>query len=277
MSTDLSGDTFHLVVSDKDDSKLGSGGSSRIASRTIFFYAERTAEGVIFLQALNGNHCPSGKKRNLTLEELIESYRPEPLFYYNKVKPVIDGVESNLEKGEKNLEADRPDVAEKCFRRALEVDEANVRGLFGLGMAYLSAGKTEDASEILDRIMNLEMAFSTEHTHLFNRFGIRMRKSGMLREALGYYGKAITLNGADENLHFNISRIHLELNDLEAALDSVTKALLLNEDFAEGKKMLEHLVRLKPEMACRITEDPSPEVSARTEGLDLDGLPWESA
>ena len=274
MTTDLNGETFQLVVSGNEETKLGTGTSSRTSSRTLFYYAERTDEGNVFLQLLNSKYYPSGKKIDVTLEELLESYRPEPLFYFNKVMPVVADVNANLEKGEKNLEEERPDLAAKSFKRALEVDDKNIRGLFGLGMAYMAAGKIEESEEILGRLMHLEMAFSQEHTHLFNQFGIRMRKAGMLRQALDYYGKAISLNGQDEHLLFNLGRIHLEMNDLEAALACVTKALLLNSEFLEGKKMLEYLLRLKPDIAEHFSEPLELQAPPKTEGLDLDGLPW---
>jgi tetratricopeptide (TPR) repeat protein len=277
MSTDFSGNTFRLAVSDKAENKLGSGGSAQRTSRCLYYYAERNGQGVISLQALNGKYFPSGRKKELTLEELIESYRPEPLLYYNKIKPVVDGVESDLEKGEKNLEGERADAAAKCFKRALEVDDENIRGLFGLGMAYLAAGKTEEAGELLGRIMDLEIAFDAAHSHLFNQFGIRMRKAGMLSQALDYYNKAIALNGEDEHLYFNLCRIHYEMSDFDAALGCVAKALHLNGEFPEGKKMLAYLIKMKPETACSLNEVHVMDVPINTTGLDLDGLPWENS
>jgi tetratricopeptide (TPR) repeat protein len=275
MNTDLGGDTFRLVVSDKKENKLGVGGSTQKTARSLYFYVERIAGGSIFLQALNDKSIPAGEKKDISLEQLLESYHPEPLVYYNKVKPLLDGVASNLEKGEKHLEKGRTDAAEKCFKRALVVDTENIRGLFGLGMTYLSAGKTEDAGEILDKIMNLEMAFDEEHAHLFNQFGIKMRKAGMLPQALDYYEKALALNGQDEHLLFNVCRIHYEMKDFDSALDVVAKALRLNNEFPEGKMMLEHLLKLKPELANRLNEAPGAAEAAKTDGLDLDGVPWD--
>jgi len=257
MGSDTFGDEFKIVVSDKKQNKLGLGGTAQKTARSVYFFVQRVKDGEIFIQALGGNFCPAGDKRMIPLEELIENYRPEPLFYYNRVKPVMDGVDSDLEKGEKNLDAGRPDLAEKCFKRVLEVDAENVRGIFGLGTAYLEAGKTEDAEEILGRIMNLEMAFAPEHAHLFNQFGIRMRKAGMLKQALEYYAKASALNERDEHLHFNICRIHYEMDDLDASYDCLNKALGLNGDFREGVLMRDHLLRRKPELACRLADKPA--------------------
>lgn len=254
MASDSFSEEFRLVVSDKKMNKLGIGGSAQATARSVYFYAQREKGGEVFIQPLGGNLCPAGERRAIPLGELIENYHPEPLFYYNRVKPVMDGVQADLEKGEKNLDAGRADLAEKCFKRALEVDSDNVRGIFGLGTAYLEAGKTEEAEELLGRIMNLEMAFAPEHAHLFNQFGIKMRKAGMLRQALEYYGKAAALNERDEHLHFNICRIHYEMDDLDASFDCLTKALDLNGEFREGVLMRDHLLRRKPGLASRSAE-----------------------
>ncbi|MFZ5426827.1 MAG: tetratricopeptide repeat protein [Thermodesulfobacteriota bacterium] len=251
MSSDSFSEEFRIVVSDKKMNKLGIGGTAQSTARSVYFFAQREKGGEIFIQPLGGNFCPAGDRRAIPLLDLIENYHPEPLFYYNRVKPVMDGVQADIEKGEKNLEAGRHELAEKCFKRALEVDADNVRGIFGLGTAYLEAGKTEEAEELLGRIMNLEMAFAPEHAHLFNQFGIRMRKAGMLRQALDYYGKAAALNERDEHLHFNICRIHYEMDDLDASFDCLAKALDLNGDFREGVLMRDHLLRRKPGLASR--------------------------
>lgn len=276
MSSQGQAKAFRIVVSDKKSNKLGQGGTAQQTARSIYYYAEGDQEGSVFLQALNSAHVPSGKKRTITLEEFMDSFRPEPLFYYNKVKPAIEGVEAEIEKGESHLEAGRPDQASKCFSRVLAVDEENIRGVFGLGMAYMAAGKLDDAEAILGRIMELEMAFAPEHIHLFNRFGIQMRKAGMLRQALDYYAKAATLNGDDEHLHFNTCRIHYELEDMESAYGCVNRALVLNGEFGEALRMRAHLVKIRPELESAPADaGQAPAIQRDYEGLDLDDVPWE--
>lgn len=276
MNNDRQERAFKIVVSDKKANKLGQGGTARQEARSIYYYAEGDQEGTVQLQALNSENVPSGRKRGVTLEEFMDSYRPEPLFYYNKVKPAMEGLEAELQKGEGHLEAGRPDQAQKCFSRALAVDEENIRGVFGLGMSYLAAGKLEDAEAILGRIMELEMAFAPEHIHLFNRFGIQMRKAGMHGQALDYYAKAAALNGEDEHLHFNTCRIHYEMGDLDSAFACVGRALELNGGFEEARLMRAHLLRRKPELDAPGEAGAEPP-KRDYEGLDLDGAPWEES
>jgi len=245
---------FKIVVSDKRENKLGVGGTTQKTTRTLYFYAERLEEGDIFIQPLSAKYCPSGEKTPVVLEEFLDNFRPEPLYYYNRVKPAMDGLETRLEKGEEHLEAGRPDLAEKSFKRALEMDEDNVRGVFGLGTAYLDAEKQEEAEAILGRIMTLDMAFHPDHIHLFNSFGIKMRKASMHQQALDYYARALALNARDENLHFNTCRIHYEMGDLDNAMECVVEALRINQDFAEAEQMLAHLLRKKPALVARLAQ-----------------------
>lgn len=269
--------TFQIAVSDKRENKLGVGGTSRLSERLLYFYAESSPEGGVSLQALNANHCPSGAKRKVAFQEFLEDYHPEPLFYYNKVRPVMTRVETNLKKGDEHLDTDRPDLAEKCFRRVLAIDEENIHGVFGLGLAYLAAGKLDAAEEILGKLMNLEMAFSQEHSHLFNRFGIQMRKAGMHQQALDYYRRALELSGDDEHLHFNTCRIHYELGEYGSAMACIVKALALNAGFREGESMFKFLVRTQPECAAFLEQQEAEALRKKYEHLDLDGLPWEES
>lgn len=234
---------FRLAVSDKTDNKLGTGCTSQRTARQVYFFAERDEQGGLYVQPLNDKFYPAGDRRSLTLEEFLESFRPEPLFYYNRVLPAMEGVESCLEKGDRHLEANRADLACKSYKRALETDENNVRGIFGLGLSYLAQGMTEDAEAILGRLMSLELAFDPVHSHLFNQFGIQLRKTGMLAQALEYYDKALALCGHDEHLHFNVCRIHYAMDNHQEALNCLDKALELNSGFGEGLRMRDHLLR----------------------------------
>ncbi|MFZ5812568.1 MAG: tetratricopeptide repeat protein [Thermodesulfobacteriota bacterium] len=235
---------FQVAVSAKKQSKLGTGGTSQETQRSIYFYAERTAGGDMFLQPLNANFVPAGEKTPITQEAFIQKYRPEPLIFYNKVKPAMDTLASELRKGDQNLERGRLDKAEAAYKKVLDIDSANIKAIFSLGIAYLKGGNTEDAGGIFDKIMSLELAFGPEHTHLFNEFGIRMRKADMLDKALDYYRKAAALNADDEHLLFNMARIHFELRDFPSAGESLRQALKINPGLSVAAKMLKSVERL---------------------------------
>jgi tetratricopeptide (TPR) repeat protein len=235
---------FQVAVSDKEQSRLGIGGTAKTAERSVYFYAERTEGGELTIQALNANFVPAGEKVPITQDAFIQRYRPEPLFFYNKVKPAMETVADGLRKGDRHMAQGRLDKAEAAYRKVLAIDSENIRAIFSLGIAYLKRENTEDAGEIFGKIMSLDLAFGPEHTHLFNEFGIRMRKAGMREAALSYYRKAVALNDLDEHLYFNMARIHVETGDYRGAGECLDKALEINPGFAVAAKMRKSVARL---------------------------------
>lgn len=230
-------DRFAVAVSLRESYKTGFGGTTTESERTLYYYAEKTPEAGIRVQALNARSVPSGEKTDVPEAEFFDQYKPEPLIYYNQVKPRLEEMLSELDKGEKHLEAGRTDKAEVSFQRALEYDAENLRAIFGLGNAYLMAGRLEDARDIFEKIMSLDLAFGPENKFLFNEFGIRMRKSGLLDMARAYYEKALAASEADENLHFNLGRIHFELGNFAAAIQEAERCLAINPEFLIAAKM----------------------------------------
>lgn len=240
---------FQLAVSDKEQSKLGTGGTAKSTECQVYYFAERTADGTLYVQPLNGNFAPAGKKTMLEPEAFLERYKPEPLVFYNRVKPAMDALRQTMEKAEKHLAENKLDRAEKEFKKALDVDGENIKAIFGLGITYLTGGKLEEAGEVFKDIMALDLAFDREHTHLFNEFGIKMRKAGMLDKALEYYQKALLLNERDEHLHFNVARIHYDAKDYAKAVASLKEALAIAPDFAEAAKMRKAVEKLLDQAA----------------------------
>lgn len=216
---------------------MGIGGTTREGERVLYYYAEKTPEDGIRIQALNANSVPSGEHTPVAEEEFLEKYKPEPLIYYNQVKPRLEELRTHLDRGEQHLEAGRLDKAEKSFQKALAYDGDNLRAVFGLGNAYLTGGKLEDAREIFEKIMSIDLAFGPDNKFLFNEFGIRMRKCGLLDMARSYYEKALAVAEADENLLFNLGRVYFELGEFPAAIEAAGKALAVNPAFTVAGKL----------------------------------------
>lgn len=228
---------FAVAVSLRESYKAGFGGTTQESERVLYYYAEKTPETGILLQALNANSVPSGERIPVSETEFFEKYRPEPLIYYNQVKPRLENMLAELERGEKQLEAGRTDKAETSFQKALEYDAENLRAIFGLGNTYLSAGKLDEAREIFEKIMSIDLAFGPENKFLFNEFGIRMRKTGLLDMARAYYEKALAASEADENLHFNLGRIHFERGAFAEAIAEAERCLAINPGFLIAGKL----------------------------------------
>lgn len=80
-----------------------------------------------------------------------------------------------------------------------------MRANFGIGLTYLERGDNAKAQDIFQRLVKLEATFEPQHKHLFNEFGINLRKSKMLQESLDYYKRALELSPNDESLYMNIA------------------------------------------------------------------------
>ena len=88
-------------------------------------------------------------------------------------------------------------------------DENAFREHFREGLALLDKGETEKAVGIFNELLHAEIAFEEKHKHLFNEFGIELRKNNLCGQAIAYYTRALELSWGteDENLHINLARV----------------------------------------------------------------------
>jgi len=236
-------DRFQIIVSDRQPAKLGAGGTATAEDSCVYYYAEKTGPELVSLQLTTPHFLPTGDKKSVPIAEFLRRYRPEPLLYFNKALPAMEALQHTLSKAESHLKNNRLDKAEATFKEALSLDKDNIKAVFGLGITYVSGGNTENAGEIFDKIMSLELAFSPEYTNMFNEFGIKMRKVGMLDKALAYFRKALEFNAQDENLYFNLARVYYERKDDAKVLGCLDKALELAPGFLEAQKMKRFIAR----------------------------------
>ena len=105
----------------------------------------------------------------------------------------------------------------------------------------MEMGEEAKAKEVFRKITEIDAIFEKENKHIFNEFGISLRKAGMYEEALGHYGKAIEISPDDEHLYFNVARVYYEKGDIPAAMEWLDKALTMNPDFDEAKRFKESI------------------------------------
>ncbi len=217
--------------------KVGTWQTQKTITHRLLFYAEEKDNGIITVQPINKNYVPSGPKREIPREEFLENFTPEPEIYVNQVYPAMRNLTKTIARAERHRRNKEYYSAEYEFKNALRIDEENIRATFGLGLTYLDRGDKEKARVVFNRIYNLNAAFDREHKHLFNEFGIKLRKNGLYKEALKYYFKAYRLEKWDEHLFFNIARACYELGKFKAAWRFIEKALKINPNFKEGIKL----------------------------------------
>ncbi len=227
------------VFSSQSVQKIGTGTTVRRTISKMYWMAKELDDGTVEVQALNKSYIPSGPKSAVEMEEFLSKYSPEPEFYVSTVYPKIKELNTTVERGEKARQAGATYSAEFEFQNALDVDEDNVKANFGLGLTYMERGESSKANDIFERLVKLDAAFQTEHKHLFNEFGMNLRKTGMQDQAIDYYERALQMTTQDENLHYNIARAFYEKGNLEKCADHLAKALALNKDHAEAQKFFE--------------------------------------
>ena len=208
------------------------------------YWMARKLNGDLFeIQELNENNVPVGPAKNVNSDEFASEYTLELDYWQQNVHPALDNQEKRLQRGEAHREQGELYSAEMEYAEALAVDENNVRATFGLGLTFLEKGDTEKAQEIFSKVLHMKTAFSTEHKHMFNDFGISMRKNGMYQEALKYYLRGVDLDSEDENLFFNIARTYFEDGDWQNCFKYLTMCLEKNRGIKEAVRFCTYLIR----------------------------------
>lgn len=238
MATDLG---LECVCSKRSTVKVGTGSTTKKEDSTVFFYARQIEEDMLALQSLNANWAPSGPTLDVTMEELVTQYQPEVDLFLKQVKPVMQKIAKAVARGDRHRSNGEPYSAAMEYNNALGLDEKNVRALFGLGLTYLQYNQHDKARVVFEQLIQLDGFSSLEFKHLFNQFGIELRKQNMLDESRRYYERAVELCQNDENLYFNLARTYFQGGQIREAEDMVNACLQLNPAHEEGGKFKKYL------------------------------------
>ncbi len=226
------------VFSTQSIERVGTGTTVRKIIQKTFWMIEETESEEVEIQPLNANYIPSGPKRKVAREDILTKFQAEPEFYLQTVYPKMRELEDTVVKGEAHRAKGEMFSAEYEFHNALEVDLENIQANFGLGLIFLERGEQEKANNIFERLVKLDAAFEEEHKHLFNDFGINLRKNKMYSQALEYYERAKNLTRPDEHLHYNIARAWFENQNLEKAVEHLNTALAMNPSLEPALKFI---------------------------------------
>ncbi|MBF0482427.1 MAG: Tfp pilus assembly protein PilF [Desulfovibrionaceae bacterium] len=222
------------VFSMTKDSFVGAGATRRKVSQAVHYYAEEDGGGEIAMRALNPHFVPSGPAKLVTREELLSNFLPDPTLYLHKVLPAMRRVDESVERADRHRSQGELFTAEFDYKEALSLDEEHVRATFGLGLTYLERGENDNAVIVFHRIVELDHAFDTSNKHLFNEFGIRLRKNRMYPQALRYYFRIFAKVKNDDHLLYNISRTLFEMSRHLPARHFLFKAMAIDPGLKEA-------------------------------------------
>jgi tetratricopeptide (TPR) repeat protein len=224
------------AFSSQEKVRLGFGATSRAAASTLYWYVEQVGVGRYEARKLNTAHLPTDEVLRLDTEQFLTRFSPEIDLYNTKVRPAMAGLEEVIERGDRLRDEGRLYSAESAYDEALAVDENNVRATFGLGLTFLAREDLARAKEVFDRLVELDAAYEMRHKHMFNEFGIALRKSHLYDEALVYYFRGVELGCDDEHLLFNIARVCFEKNDWAGCAKYLTLCLETNQAVEDARK-----------------------------------------
>ncbi len=225
---------------------VGVGGTGQQKTDDLHYFVRELDDGNIRLEFLRGGK-PSGVELDvITKEEFAKRFRPcsehdcpmKPKTEEEKKKKKHDDIVKTAEEHLKNKEYIS---AEFEYGRAIKLDEDSVKANYGMGKVYIETGRVEQAKEVFKKLSQIEALFEEENKHIFNEFGIDLRKNGMLDEAIANYEKAISIDPKDEALYYNLGRAYKEKGNYKTAYEKVKKSLEIKPDFKEAQEYLEFL------------------------------------
>ena len=254
---------LHCACSKSVVTKTGTGTTTQRHFKKQFYFLQQFGDDEFGMWKVNVNHVPVGAKSTVSLKEVMADYHPEVEYYQNKIAPALRKLCKHIARGDKHRRNQQPFSAEMEYQSALAIDEENVRATFGLGLTYLTFGESDKGQAVFKNLVRLDGAFDPEHKHLFNEFGIQLRKNKLYDEAAQYYQRALDISDEDENLHFNLARSRFETGRWLECLDQLCHTLGVNGQHREGRDFCRYLLKLLRQDGTRIREELAPSLADR--------------
>ncbi|GFK95416.1 Lipopolysaccharide assembly protein B [Fundidesulfovibrio magnetotacticus] len=232
------------VFSLRRNEEVGTGATQARHDQLTYWYARQLSPDVVEIQPLNVYHVPSGIKKLCPLDEFLRSYTPEPRYYEANTVPALNSLRAKIDQGEKFFSMGLLDDAEKAFLKALMIDEMSVPANYGLGDVYSEQKDFQKLRRVLTVLMGLDDAFSVEYRQKLNTFGVNLRKQGFFDESIAFFNKALELRKDDENIYFNLARVHFDKGEIEKCIGILNIATTLNPEFVEARKFMRYCERM---------------------------------
>lgn len=231
------------VFSTEEVKKIGTGMTLKKTRVKQYWLVQEASDGIAEVQPINENLIPIGKKRTVSVGTLLERFAPEPDFFVSS--DMFDQPEAEEEEATPASAEPGPEVAGFDISGSPEEVEKNARASFGLGIMYLKRGNNAKAQEIFAKLAEIDAAFAPEHKHMFNDFGISLRKEKLYETALKHYLRARELDNSDENLIHNIARAYFEIGDLDNTHKFLEESLQINPSLKASQLFLNFLNKKK--------------------------------
>lgn len=215
---------------------LGTGHTQKTQTIKNYCKAEQNEDGAVKVSYLGQEGKPTGIVITVAADDFLRRFTFEPNY---KVKSQDERkVDKHIATAEKHRARKEFNSAEWEYTSALKIDQENIRANFGIGTLYMEMGQNEKAKDVFRKLTQIEAIFEEDNKHIFNEFGIELRKASMFEEALGNYMKALEISPQDENLYFNVARVYYDNGDDAKAIEWITRALTVNPEFRDARQFL---------------------------------------
>lgn len=223
--------------------------------RAHYWLVRQVGDAAYGVRGVDGDFLPFHAEAVISLDELLAEYTPEVAVFEEHMLPTVKrrGPESS---GDGTVPLPR-------------MDEANVRGLFELGIEYILAGLSTRGRNLIRELIRVKGPFPGKNQFLFNEFGIRLRKIGFLDGAVICYRRALKYTDADDHLHYNLARAYYEQGQWWDCVRSLSSCFALNPDLPPARDLVMLTTALADDagLRARYNKPPVPDGAARRAGL----------
>lgn len=230
-----------LVYVQRTVMTLGTGGTSRNATSENYYEAFPLEDGTFKLILLDLNDQHSVLSEIVKPEELKGEYELVPDYFEEKQSTKKKMIAKKLANGQEHLKQEEYYSAEFEFDGVINMDERNLEAHVAKGESLLAQGDVDGARDTLEKVSGFDELYDKSNKHIFNNFGMTLRKGGFYDKAVESYAKALRMDPTDENLFFNLSRVSYEKKDNKKALLFLKKCLELNPQHQNAALLIKQI------------------------------------
>ncbi len=149
-------------------------------------------------------------------------------------KKMINSFEKHIEMGNNLIENDKPEIARKCFQKALSLKIENHVALDGLAWTYHMEGNDTKARQLLERSIKKNPNFAEAYTDL----GCVLYELGDINQAEKMHKKCLELDPTRDDAKWNLAHLYFSVQRYEEMEKFLEKA----EDILENKSEILQLL-----------------------------------
>ena len=211
--------------------RTGTGTTARESVQRITWFGTLRDDGVALVMPLSDRMLPTGIIREVPEERFLEEFMPDQATYEEHIRETAESLRGRLQ-----LASTLPTDLYPEERILLDALSALLHGR--------SAAKPVDA----DIPAVLELLAHGQEGRSAGAFQTRLsgaavdyRRQGDYPRALLFYDRALTMQGQEDRLLFNVARVHYEMGELAEAETCLKRALESNPALEEAGRFLAFL------------------------------------